>query len=103
ASNLEPDSRIRVPRVHEKLTTERVLVMEWLHGVSGREGGALDDMGFHRRALADELLRTMMHQMLIEGRFHADPHPGNVMILADGRIGLIDWGATGIIGSVGTA
>jgi ubiquinone biosynthesis protein len=96
-SNLPPDSRIRVPRVHEKLSTDRVLVMEWLDGVNVRDTAAIDDMGFDRHELADELLRTMMNQMLIEGRFHADPHPGNVMILNDGRIGLIDWGATGVI------
>lgn len=99
-SNLAADSRIRIPRVFEKLSTDRVLVMEWLDGVSARDITAIDDMGFDRHALADELLRTMMHQMLVEGRFHADPHPGNVMILSDGRIGLIDWGATGVIAPI---
>jgi ubiquinone biosynthesis protein len=99
-SNLPADSKIRVPRVFEKLSTDRVLVMEWLDGVSVRDVDAIDAMGFDRHELADELLRTMMHAMLVEGRFHADPHPGNVMVLNDGRIGLIDWGATGVIAPV---
>jgi predicted unusual protein kinase regulating ubiquinone biosynthesis (AarF/ABC1/UbiB family) len=45
--------------------------------------------------LAETLLRSSLRQMLVDGRFHADPHPGNVLVLADGRLGLIDFGATG--------
>jgi ubiquinone biosynthesis protein len=96
-ANLPAGSRVRIPKVHEELTGARVLVMEWLDGVSVRDTAAVDALGFDRVALADELLRTMMHQMLVEGRYHADPHPGNVMVLRDGRLGLIDFGATSII------
>jgi ubiquinone biosynthesis protein len=97
AAHLAPGSPIRVPRVHEDLTTSRVLVMEWLDGVSVRDREGVDRLDVDRSELADELLETMLRQMLIDGRFHADPHPGNVMVLADGRIGLIDFGATGVI------
>jgi predicted unusual protein kinase regulating ubiquinone biosynthesis (AarF/ABC1/UbiB family) len=45
--------------------------------------------------LAEALLRCALRQMLVDGRFHADPHPGNVLVLADGRLGLIDFGAAG--------
>jgi ubiquinone biosynthesis protein len=70
-----------------------VLVMEWLDGVSVREIDAIDELGFDQHALAEELLRCMMQQMLVDAQYHADPHPGNVMILRDGRLGLIDFGA----------
>jgi ubiquinone biosynthesis protein len=67
--------------------------MEWLEGTSVRRVDRLDDLGFDRSALADVLLRASLQQMLVDGRFHADPHPGNIMVLSDGRIGLIDFGA----------
>jgi ubiquinone biosynthesis protein len=97
AARLPADSHVRIPAVYDDLSGPRVLVMEWLDGVSVRETDAIDALGVDRIALADELLRTMLDQMLVEGRFHADPHPGNVMVLTDGRIGLIDFGATGVI------
>jgi ubiquinone biosynthesis protein len=95
ASTMPSDARIRVPYVYDDLSTSRVLVMEWLDGVSVREV----DWGATRIAdrvkLADSLLRTFLEQMLQEGVFHADPHPGNVMLLADGHLALIDFGAAG--------
>lgn len=97
AAHLPPDSPVRVPVVHQTMTTSRVLVMEWLDGVSIRDSDAVDELGVDRMKLAEQLLTTMLQQMLVDGRFHADPHPGNVMVLADGRLGLIDFGATGVI------
>jgi ubiquinone biosynthesis protein len=47
-------------------------------------------MGFDRRVLAETILRYFMQQMLMDGRYHADPHPGNVFVLTDGRVGLIE-------------
>ena len=96
-ANLPPDSPVRVPRVHAELTTSRVLVMEWLDGRSVREASHVASLGVDRDQLADTLLRTMMQQMLVDGRYHADPHPGNVMVLSDGGLGLIDFGATGVV------
>jgi ubiquinone biosynthesis protein len=96
-ANLPPDSPVRVPSVHAELTTSRVLVMEWLDGRSVREASHVASLGVDRDQLADTLLRTMMQQMLVDGRYHADPHPGNVMVLSDGGLGLIDFGATGVV------
>ena len=71
--------------------------MEWLDGKSVRDAAHIATVGADREHLADTLLRAMLQQMLIDGRYHADPHPGNVMVLADGRLGLIDFGATGVV------
>ncbi len=84
---------VRVPAVYQDLTTSRVLVMEWLDGVSVRQEDHLEELGVDRKALAETLLRCMLNQMLVDGHFHADPHPGNVMVLGNDRIGLIDFGA----------
>jgi ubiquinone biosynthesis protein len=87
--------QVHVPAVHTELSTARILVMEWLDGVSVREVERIDALGLDRVRLAEALLRSSLRQMLVDGRFHADPHPGNVLVLADGRLGLIDFGATG--------
>lgn len=101
AANLADDptesSTIHVPRVYAELSTPKVLVQERL---PGRPLG--DDPSFRERvadvsALAESLLHSFLHQMLVDGLFHADPHPGNVFVLDGDRIGLIDFGATGII------
>jgi ubiquinone biosynthesis protein len=91
---------VRVPRVHDELTTARVLTMEWLDGVSVRQADRVDALGVDRPALAEALLRCSLQQMLVDGHFHADPHPGNVLVLGDGRLGLIDFGATGRLDAV---
>jgi ubiquinone biosynthesis protein len=95
AAALDGTGDVHVPAVHRELSTARVLVMEWLDGVSVREVDRIDAMGLDRARLAEALLRCALRQMLVEGRFHADPHPGNVLVLQGGRLGLIDFGATG--------
>jgi ubiquinone biosynthesis protein len=94
-STMPSDAHIRVPRVYDDLSTSRVLVMEWLDGVSVREVDWSGVRVADRVKLADSLLRTFLEQMLQEGVFHADPHPGNVMLLVDGHLALIDFGAAG--------
>ncbi len=87
-----------LPAVHEQLCTEHVLVIEWLDGVSLRAAGQLiDDRGLDRAELARALLRSMVYQITEGGVFHADPHPGNVLLLTDGRLALIDFGSVGRI------
>ena len=93
AANLDRTCDVRIPVVFHELTTTRVLVMEWLDGVSVRQKDDIDALGFDRAALAEDLLRSMLQQMLVDAQYHADPHPGNVMVLRDGRLALIDFGA----------
>ena len=87
---------VMLPAVHEQLCTEHVLVIEWLDGLSLRGAGPLiDDRGLDRAALSRALLRSMVYQITEGGVFHADPHPGNVMLLTDGRLALLDFGSVG--------
>jgi predicted unusual protein kinase regulating ubiquinone biosynthesis (AarF/ABC1/UbiB family) len=79
-----------VPAVHEQLTTKRLLVMDEIEGGPLRDAPAGDD----RRLAARELLDAFYRQVLTEGFFHADPHPGN-LLWADGRIFLLDLGMVG--------
>jgi ubiquinone biosynthesis protein len=93
AANMAATPELAIPAVHQELSSTKVLVLEWLDGVSVRRTAEIETLGHDRAKLAEILMRTGVQQMLIDGVFHADPHPGNVMVLRDGRVGLIDFGA----------
>ena len=85
-----------MPALHEELSTEHVLVIEWLDGVSLRAAAQLiDERGLDRAKLTGALLRSMVYQITEGGAYHADPHPGNVLLLTDGRLALLDFGSVG--------
>jgi ubiquinone biosynthesis protein len=91
-----PDQPVQVPAPYESLCSEGVLVMDYLDGrpLAAQPGVAADPA---RAALASSLLDSLLRQVLLDGTFHADPHPGNVLLLADGRLGLLDFGSVGRI------
>jgi ubiquinone biosynthesis protein len=85
-----------MPGLYQELSTEHVLVIEWLDGISLRAAGPLiDDRGLDRAELTGTLLRSVIYQITEGGAYHADPHPGNVLLLADGRLALLDFGSVG--------
>ena len=87
---------VALPALHDQLSSEHVLVIEWLDGVSLRKAGPLiDDRGLDRAELTRALMRSMVYQLTEGGVFHADPHPGNIMLLADDRLALLDFGSVG--------
>jgi ubiquinone biosynthesis protein len=88
------DPRVRVPAPQPPLCGEQVLVMDFL---DGRPLASVSAPAATRAALATSLLDTLLRQVLLDGTFHADPHPGNVLLLADGRLGLLDFGSVGRI------
>lgn len=89
---------VRIPKVYTDLSTSRVLVLEWFDGLSVRDAGPLlEQLGLERLTLARDLLNTLLGQVMQEGTFHADPHPGNVMVLRSGQLGLLDFGSVGRI------
>ncbi|WP_326954670.1 ABC1 kinase family protein [Amycolatopsis sp. NBC_01286] len=88
AATSGPD--VALPTVHKALSTERVLVMSRLSGKPLETAPAAE-----RERLAKSLLRCLLDQVMIGGVFHADPHPGNLLLLTDGRLGLLDFGSVG--------
>ncbi|MER5887228.1 AarF/UbiB family protein [Streptomyces sp. NPDC001941] len=87
---------VKIPDVHADLTTARVLVMELLDGIPlGRSRSALDDRDADREALARTLLSALLRQVMVDGVFHADPHPGNILLLPDNTLALLDFGSVG--------
>jgi ubiquinone biosynthesis protein len=100
ARNLETNADVHIPDVHAELSTRRVLTMEKLRGVSVRDGDEIDRRGLDRQELADRLVGCYLRQLLVDGVYHADPHPGNILVLEESRIGLIDFGAVGRLDAV---
>jgi ubiquinone biosynthesis protein len=94
AAALASTPEVHVPEVRVELSTSRVLVMEELEGVTLAQGERLAAIDVDRQKLADVLLRACLACVMNGERFHADPHPGNVMVLEDGRLGLLDLGST---------
>jgi ubiquinone biosynthesis protein len=95
--NLEDFPRIFVPAPVEDYTTTRVLTMEFVFGSKITALSPLSRMEFDGKALADELHRAYLKQILIDGFFHADPHPGNVFLTEDKGLALLDLGMVGRI------
>jgi ubiquinone biosynthesis protein len=90
------DASVRLPAVHPELCTERVLVMEHLDGLPlDAAGPVIDAGGLDRQVLARALLGCLLRQIMLGGVFHADPHPGNILLLDDGRLALLDFGSVG--------
>ncbi|NGN69794.1 AarF/ABC1/UbiB kinase family protein [Streptomyces sp. A7024] len=89
-------SPVRLPKVHQHLTTSRVLVMEALDGIPlGRADEVMSQRGTDRDGLARTLLAALLRQVMTDGIFHADPHPGNMLLLADDSVALLDFGSVG--------
>ena len=98
ASPWTDSQQLTIPEIHWTLTTPTILVMEWLDGQPILTVGSLvNGEGGQRQAkdITTLLLRAFMQQYLIDGLFHADPHPGNLFYLRDGRLALLDCGMVG--------
>ncbi|MCX7620820.1 MAG: AarF/UbiB family protein [Acidimicrobiales bacterium] len=86
---------IAIPRVHEDLTSRRVLVMEWLDGAPIDDLGTIETFGVDPIPLVTDIVKAFFLTSLRYGIFHGDVHAGNLMLLRDGRIGVLDWGIVG--------
>ncbi|MGE4273516.1 MAG: ABC1 kinase family protein [Desulfitobacterium sp.] len=89
------DSSIYIPRVHKEYSSKRVLTLEYIQGVKLSQFQDLAELGYDRKVLAENLIKAMFKQILIEGFFHGDPHPGNIFVLPGQVIALIDFGMIG--------
>ena len=87
-----PQPHLVVPAPYDDFTTSRVLTMDRIEGKKVTELSGLARLDIDGDQLARELFRAYLDQILVHGFFHADPHPGNVLLTPDGRLGLIDVG-----------
>lgn len=94
SANIEEETDVSVPKVFEEFSTDRVLCTEYKHGVKISDTAALDRMGIDRKALAARVLRVWSRMVFKDGYYHADPHPGNILVNQKGHLVLLDFGAT---------
>jgi ubiquinone biosynthesis protein len=93
---LAPIERVHVPAIHPSLSSDRVLTLEFIEGLKSTDTTAIDTAGLDRGELARAFVRGAVQMVMIEGFFHADPHPGNIVVdLANGRLTFLDCGMVG--------
>lgn len=95
AKQFKKDPTIHIPAIYWDHSTRSVLTMEFVEGLKLNQFEELEKKGYDRKVIAEQLVRALFHQVLIEGFFHADPHPGNIFLLKDGVISFIDFGMVG--------
>lgn len=93
--NFEGYPGVNIPRVYERFSTERVIVLEMIEGARIDNIAAIDKMGVDKKKLARHGLNVYFKQILEDGFFHADPHPGNILIQPGGEIAFLDFGIVG--------
>jgi len=93
--NFAGDETIYVPKVYWDYTTSRVLTMEYIEGIKISDLERLDAAGLDRRAIAQNGAQATLKQVFEHGFFHADPHPGNLLVLSDNVIVPLDFGMMG--------
>ena len=85
----EHNIRIRVPEIYSEYSTKQILTMEYIEGTSFTKAVTSD--------VSERVMHAFLDQILVIGIFHADPHPGNLMLTADGEVALIDFGSVGYL------
>jgi len=88
----EGDEGVRIPRVYPELCTEHVLVMQWLEGIPLTEPDELRASGIEMTEVTLRGAEMYLEMIFRHGLYHADPHPGNLLVMPDGAIGLLDFG-----------
>src|SRR5271169_4648044 len=98
AENTREDIDFRVPTVDWTLTARNVLTLEWIDGTPLNDRAALLAKGFDLAALGRAVIQSFLRHALRDGFFHADMHPGNLFVDADGRLVAVDFGIMGRLG-----
>lgn len=93
--NFRQEDWVKVPRVYWRYASPRVLTLEYMPGIKISHYEALEAAGLDRKRLANLGAKAYLHQLLNDGFFHADPHPGNIAVSIDGSLIFYDFGMMG--------
>ena len=100
AANFDGDPHIVIPKIFWEWTRERLNVQEFVDGIPGVNLHAIDAAGMDRRRIAQTGADAVLKMIMVDGLFHADPHPGNFFILPGERLAFIDFGMIGRVSEV---
>jgi ubiquinone biosynthesis protein len=95
-NNFVGDKNIKIPKVYWELSTKRLLVLEYIKGTK-LSGVCVEESNFDREKLAEITAKSFMKQVLVNGFFHGDPHPGNLLITDKEEVAFLDFGIVGRI------
>ena len=97
ARNFAADSRVRCPAVIPGLSTRCVLTTSFMEGTKVTDVEKLEARGFAARTVAERVVTAYCRMIFVDGIYHADPHPGNILVAPDGAIVFVDFGAVGVL------
>lgn len=95
--NFEDEENVVVPEVFESLSGDRVITMEYVESVKVNDAEALEEIGVEKKELVRRIQRAYAKMVLEDGTFHADPHPGNLGVDAEGNLVFYDFGMVGYL------
>ena len=95
AAHFADDPMVAFPTVVREFSTERILTTHFIEGTKVTDVVALEGQGIDRTALAERILTAYCQMIFIDGVYHADPHPGNLLVRPDGGVVFVDFGAVG--------
>ena len=95
--NFANDSSLHIPRIYWNLTHDDIITLEWIDGVSIYDREAIKKLGFDPKDIAAKIAVIFFNQAYRDGFFHADLHPGNILVCPNGKVALVDFGIIGIL------
>ncbi|HJK86750.1 MAG TPA: 2-polyprenylphenol 6-hydroxylase [Candidatus Megaira endosymbiont of Nemacystus decipiens] len=95
--NFAGDSSLKIPKIYWEYTSKNILVTEWIDGVSVYDKKALSKLKIDCKKAASSIVNIFFNQAYRDGFFHADFHPGNILLCHDGTIAMVDFGIVGIL------
>jgi ubiquinone biosynthesis protein len=95
ARNFSNDKTIKIPEIYDNLTTDKILVMEFIDGIELHNIKQIKSKKIDLRPLIEHGFNAILTQVFIHGFFHADPHPGNLIITPDKKLAFVDFGIVG--------
>lgn len=95
AKKTKSNPKVVIPKIYWEYTTSKVLTMEFLEGIKLNDEERIHQEGYDTKLLAETVVNAIFRQILIDGFFHGDPHPGNILTLPDGKIAFVDFGIVG--------
>ena len=95
--NLAAEAYLKIPEIHPDYCTNRVLTTTFYEGVKISEIAQIDEWEIDKRALANRLVNAYCKMVFEDGFYHADPHPGNILVQEDGSLVLLDFGAVATV------
>ena len=96
-NNFSENEHVIIPSVYWDHTTRNILTMERVKGIKLSDNESLSEVGFNTKRITHIGAEMYMQMIFIDGFFHADPHPGNLMVIDEDKIGLVDFGMVGIM------